>query len=441
MQFNGQDIQRVAVIGLGLTGRSCASYLISKGLTPLLVDTRIDLDISTMNEQFSMCEIVLQTLDSLDLSDYQLIVVSPGISIRQQVFIDAQHAGAMLAGDIELFAHEVNVPVIAITGSNGKTTVTTLLETMAKNSGINAVAAGNIGVPVLDVVQDKTIELFILELSSFQLETTTSLSLRAATVLNISDDHMDRYNDLADYAHAKQRIYQHCQSPVINRQDPLTHINVQNCLSFGSDKPSHEGEFGLNNGNLMHGSQVLMSCDDMAMVGQHNQLNALAAIALGSQAGIPLDKMLETLRTFVGLAHRCQLVPSKDGVIWLNDSKATNVGATLAALDGLKAHQGRLILIAGGDAKGGDLSPLIRPFEARVSHLITMGKDASLFDAIYSDAHHVKSMGDAVAMASSFVESGDIVLLSPACASIDMFKNYMERGQQFIDAVERLHDH
>ena len=441
MQFNGQDIERVAVIGLGLTGRSCASYLIAKGLTPRLIDTRLDLDISAMRRDYCGCEIMLSELACLDLSSYQLIVVSPGISIRQQVFTDAQQAGAIIAGDIELFAQEVNVPVIAITGSNGKTTVTTLLEQMAINSGVKAQAAGNIGLPVLEALQDKTIELFILELSSFQLETTSSLKLTAATVLNISDDHMDRYEGLADYAQVKRRIYQHCQTPLINRQDLLTHVQTQRSQSFGLGTPANDDEFGLCDGQLMHGSDMLIPCHEMAMVGQHNQLNALAAIALGYQVGFPLNNMLKTLRTFSGLEHRCQLVSSDDDIVWINDSKATNVGATLAALEGLKTHQGRLILIAGGDAKGTDLSPLKQQLNDLVSHLITMGKDAPLFNTIYGDAKQVNSMSDAVALAANLASAGDIVLLSPACASIDMFANYMERGQQFINEVGRLHEH
>lgn len=441
MKFNGQVINQVAVIGLGMTGRSCASYLLKQEIIPLLVDTRVGLDKGALKQDFPQCEIVLANLDDIDFSAYQLLVVSPGIAIKQAAFEKARAQGCIIAGDIELFANSVDVPVVAITGSNGKTTVTSLLEAMANASGVKAVAAGNIGVPVLDVVADKSIELFILELSSFQLETTDNLRLKAATVLNISDDHMDRYSDLNDYAQAKQRIYRHCEMPIANRQDSLTHLIDARGQSFGLDCPANNNEFGLKDGYLMQGQQPLLAVDDMAMVGQHNQLNALAAIALGKQVGLSLDAMVSTLLVFTGLAHRCQLIPSSDGIVWLNDSKATNVGATLAALDGLQTHQGNIVLIAGGDAKGGDLSPLTQSFEQQISELIVMGKDAALFSAIRSDAHHVESMQAAVKLANTFVNPGDIVLLSPACASIDMFVNYMERGQQFMDAVGRVNEH
>lgn len=440
MIINGQDIKNVAVIGLGLTGRSCASFLLKQNITPTLIDTRDNLDSDNISQEFEQAKVILGSLDNIDFSVFDMLVVSPGISINHPALIKAKNSGCLIVGDIELFAHFVKVPVIAITGSNGKTTVTSLLTEMAIQSGIKAVAAGNIGLPVLDVVLDETIELFILELSSFQLETTHNLSLIAATVLNISDDHMDRYNGLNDYALAKQRIYKHCKKALVNRQDELTLPVLTPELSFGLDEPQSNEQFGLANGYLMQGNTQLMAVDDMAMVGQHNQLNALAAIALGLQVDLPLTKMLSTLKSFSGLEHRCQKIPSDDGILWLNDSKATNVGATLAALEGLKSYQGNIIVIAGGDAKGGDLTPLKLPFETCVSELIVMGQDAPLFVSLIPSAHVCNSMADAVVLASSLAQQGDIVLLSPACASIDMFDNYMQRGQQFIDAIGRLHE-
>jgi len=445
MIINGQEIERIAVIGLGLTGRSCASFLLKQGLKPVLIDTRQHLDAKSISDEFLQSSVLLGPLESIDFSLYQMLVVSPGIAISHPALVRANQQGCQIVGDIELFAHFVTAPVIAITGSNGKTTVTSLLEQMAQADGIKAIAAGNIGVPVLDVVLDSSIELFILELSSFQLETTHTLKLVAATVLNISDDHMDRYDGLNDYAKSKQRIYNHCAMAVFNRQDDLTITDINMTpkagkISFGVDKPADENQLGLADGYLMQGENQLLNVSDMAMVGQHNQLNALAAIALGQQAGLSLKAMIDTLKTFGGLEHRCQKIASDDGVLWLNDSKATNVGATLAALEGLKSHQGKLIVIAGGDAKGGDLTPLKRPFETTVNHLIVMGKDASLFTAIASNAITCNSIEEAVIQASTFANSGDIVLLSPACASIDMFDNYMQRGQHFIDAIGSLHE-
>lgn len=440
MIINGQDIKNVAVIGLGLTGRSCASFLLKQNIVPTLIDTRTHLNADNISQEFENINVVLGDLNNIDFSSFEMLVVSPGIAISHPALIKAKENGCSIVGDIELFAHFVKVPVIAITGSNGKTTVTSLLTEMALASGVKTIAAGNIGLPVLDVVLDETIELFILELSSFQLETTHNLSLVAATVLNISDDHMDRYNGLNDYALAKQRIYKHCQKTLANRQDELTLPVLTPQLSFGLDKPKSENQFGLADGYLMQGNIPLLPVNEMAMVGQHNQLNALAAIALGLQVELPLTAMLSTLKTFNGLEHRCQKIPSNDGILWLNDSKATNVGATLAALEGLMTHQGNLIVIAGGDAKGGDLTPLKIPFEKSVSELIVMGQDAPMFSSLIPDAHVCTSMNDAVVLASSFARQGDIVLLSPACASIDMFDNYMQRGQQFIDAIGRLHE-
>ncbi len=443
MFINGQKIEHVAVIGLGLTGRSCASFLLKQNIVPTLVDTRINLNAKALSETFNNANVMLDALDNIDFSVFQILVVSPGLAISHPALVKAKEQGCLIVGDIELFAHFVKVPVIAITGSNGKTTVTSLLAEMAKESGVKAIAAGNIGLPVLDVVLDDSIELFILELSSFQLETTYNLVLKAATVLNISDDHMDRYDGLTDYALAKQRIYQHCQTPLINRQDSLTlapNIPHNLCQSFGLDKPTNMLEFGLDNGYLMQGSKKLMLASDMAIVGQHNHLNALAAIALGLQVDLPVEAMTKTLKAFGGLEHRCQKIPTNDGILWLNDSKATNVGATLAALEGLADHKGKLIVIAGGDAKGGDLTPLKIPFQKNVSELIVMGQDAALFQTINSHAHIISTINDAVVLAASFAQQGDIVLLSPACASIDMFDNYMQRGQHFIDAIGRLRE-
>lgn len=443
MFINGQEVQQVAVIGLGLTGRSCATFLIKQNIIPTLIDTRKHLDDKVISNDFNNAPVILDALDNIDFSSFQCLVVSPGLAISHPALVKAKEQGCSIIGDIELFAHFVKAPVIAITGSNGKTTVTSLLADMAKESGVKAVAAGNIGLPVLDVVLDDTIELFILELSSFQLETTHNLTLKAATVLNISDDHMDRYDGLNDYALAKQRIYQYCQTAIVNRQDNLTMASKKSTStqqSFGFDKPANLNEFGLEHGYLMQGDRQLLLTSEMAMVGRHNQLNALAAIALGLQAELSLEAMLHTLKTFDGLEHRCQKIPTNDGVLWLNDSKATNVGATLAALDGLAEHKGNLIVIAGGDAKGGDLTLLQLPFKNNVSELIVMGQDAALFQDIIPNAHITDTMSCAVQLAATYAKKGDIVLLSPACASIDMFDNYIQRGQHFIDAIGRLHE-
>ncbi len=438
MYVNGQEITNVAVIGLGLTGRSCVRFLLSQGVNVALYDTREHLDLSEISGIAPQSPVCLGKLCADKLSQHQLLLVSPGIAIEQPAIAQAKEAGALIWGDVELFAHFVKIPVIGITGSNGKTTVTTLVTQMANQAGVKALAIGNIGVPVLDGLADDSIELFVLELSSFQLETTHQLNLCAATVLNVSDDHMDRYRDLSDYADAKRRIYTNSLLNVVNRQDQLTYTEQGTCLSFGSDKPSRSTDYGLFNNALYLGENQLIQCDELAMIGQHNQLNALAALALGTQAGLSLDAMLQTLREFSGLEHRCSRVVTHDGICWLNDSKATNVGATLAALDGLADTAGELILIAGGDAKGGDLTPLKKPFEQKLAHLIVIGRDKQLFCDIYPKAHCLDTLEQAVVLAASYAKPGDTVLLSPSCASIDMFANYMARGQAFIDAVEGL---
>jgi len=437
MNLNGQEITNVAVIGLGLTGRSCVRFLQSHDVDITLYDTRASLDPAPIQALAPHCPLHLGPLMADALTGHQLLLVSPGIAIDQGAIRAAQQAGVLIWGDVELFAHFVDVPVIGITGSNGKTTVTTLLCDMASRAGVKALAIGNIGLPVLDGLMDKQVELFVLELSSFQLETTHQLKLCSATVLNISDDHMDRYQGLDDYAQAKRRIYAHSNHNVINRQDGLTHAASADDISFGIDKPTRAGDYGLNDGALYCGDLHLIDGDEMAMIGQHNQLNALAAIAIGRQAGLPLESMIDTLRHFSGLEHRCARVATSDGICWLNDSKATNVGATLAALAGLSS-QGQLIVIAGGDAKGGDLSPLAKPFAQQVAHLIVIGQDQQLFCDIYPNAQRQDTLEQAVILAASYANAGDTVLLSPSCASIDMFANYMARGQAFIDAVGGL---
>jgi len=437
MNVNGQEITNVAVIGLGLTGRSCVRFLQQQDVTITLYDTRAQLDLAPVHALAPELPVTLGALCGEQLSDHQLLLVSPGIAIDQLAISQAQKTGTLVWGDVELFAHFVKVPVLGITGSNGKTTVTTLLTEMALQENVKALAIGNIGLPVLDGLMEPGIELFVLELSSFQLETTHQLKLCAATVLNVSDDHMDRYHGLEDYAAAKRRIYAHSTLNVINRQDTLSQTNRENTVSFGTDKPNSDSEYGLCDGGLYRGIERLIDVAELAMIGQHNQLNALAALALGQQAGLAIEPMLSTLRQFSGLEHRCSQVLTNDGICWLNDSKATNVGATLAALDGLSGR-GQLIVIAGGDAKGGDLSPLVEPFSSKVCQLIVIGQDKQLFCDIYPQAQCCDTLEDAVKLAASYANAGDTVLLSPACASIDMFTNYIARGQAFIKAVEGL---
>ena len=438
MIINAQHYSKIAVLGLGLTGQSCVRFLLQQGITPTLFDTRTAFNVSTITEQFGSVALNLGTFDGVDFSQFEILLVSPGIAISHPAIKAAAKSGCLIWGDIELFGHFVQVPVIAITGSNGKTTVTTLLGEMANQAGIDAAIGGNIGIPVLDLVLDQSIELFILELSSFQLETTHQLKLIAATVLNVTDDHLDRYDDFSGYVAAKHRIFELADTIVVNRDDRLSAPSqTKKIISFGANAPVGEN-FGLVSGSLYQGAEALLNVEKLAMVGQHNQMNALAALALGQLAGLPINAMLTTLKQFSGLAHRCQQISEHRGITWLNDSKATNVGATLAALEGLSNQQGKLIVIVGGDAKGANINGLKQPFSQYVDQLIVIGRDKELFVAIYPQAIRCDDLTQAVIQANQLAQTGDTVLLSPACASLDMFKNYIERGQCFISAVEKL---
>jgi UDP-N-acetylmuramoylalanine--D-glutamate ligase len=311
---------------------------------------------------------------------------------------------------------------------------------MLQQSGINAVAAGNIGLPVLDALRQQDAKVFVLELSSFQLDSTSSLRTLASCVLNVSADHLDRYADMVAYTASKQRVYQHAGLAVYNQADPLTYpAGNADKLAISLDNANYgvtelKGQAWLN-----VAGEPLLPVSQLAITGSHNQFNALAAAALALSAGASREAISLTLRQFTGLAHRCQLVLAQKGVRWVNDSKATNIGATLAAIAGLRPDvSGKLILIAGGDAKGADLSELRPVLQRDVSHVITLGQDGAAIAALHSHATQVKDLTAAVQHAAKLAQSGDMVLLSPACASLDMFKSYAERGELFARAVKEL---
>jgi UDP-N-acetylmuramoylalanine--D-glutamate ligase len=341
----------------------------------------------------------------------------------------------------------VDKPVIAITGSNAKSTVTTLVGEMASAAGFTPGIGGNLGVPVLELLENPKFDFFVLELSSFQLESTFSLKAKVATVLNISLDHMDRYDSLASYHQVKQRVYRHAEQLVINRQDFLTHPPLAKdatVLSFGNDRPDINS-FGLvsspEGDYLAYQFKKLMPVSELLIKGKHNHVNALAALALGFAAGFDMPSMLATLRQYKGLPHRCEHVATIDGVSYINDSKGTNVGATLAALDGFSTGKENIILIAGGDAKGADFSPLIAIVKQCVRHLVLIGQDAEKIQLVLQDVtecERVSSLQHAVSKAKQYAQEGDVVLLSPACASFDMFSGFEDRGEQFIAIMEGL---
>ncbi|SIQ65251.1 UDP-N-acetylmuramoylalanine--D-glutamate ligase [Shewanella morhuae] len=428
------------VLGLGATGLSVVRYLCGKGITPLVMDSRRQPPgAETLLTSFPDVKLISGGFDCRYLVQASQIIISPGIAMYTPEVRVALDMGIEVIGDIELFAREIadRTPcVIGITGSNGKSTVTTLVGEMAREAGIAVAVGGNIGLPALDLLHENA-DLFVLELSSFQLETTHSLKCVAATCLNISEDHMDRYSDLAAYRAAKLRLYQQSRAVLFNRDDKLTiPPEPMNQNSFGLAAPECD-EWGISDGKICHGSSEIVPIAEVSLLGSHNHANLIAAMALVDFVDVSKQVMAEVARTFTGLSHRCEVVAIKNGITYVNDSKATNVGATVAAIDGLSDHLGDIILIAGGDGKGADFTPLTAAL-AKVTHLITLGRDGNKIAALKAGAIKVDSMAGAVSKATELATSGDIVLLSPACASLDMYSNFMARGDDFRGLVEQL---
>ncbi|WP_341502926.1 UDP-N-acetylmuramoyl-L-alanine--D-glutamate ligase [Gallaecimonas sp. GXIMD4217] len=424
-------MNKTAVVGLGISGVATIRWLHERGTEVVALDTRAQPPGLAELPAGVPCR--CGPLDEELLKDCQQIVLSPGLSLKTPAIAAAMAAGVEVIGDVELFARHARAPVIAITGSNGKSTVTSLVGEMARAAGVKVAVGGNIGVPVLALPEDA--ELYVLELSSFQLETTHSLHCRAATLLNLSPDHLDRYQGMADYRDAKLRIFKGCETAVYNRDDLATRP-PRGGTSFGLDVPE-AGQYGIRDGHLAKGERLLLPVSELRILGRHNQANTLAALALGEAAGLPLDAMLAALKGYQGLPHRCEWVADRGGVTWVNDSKATNLGSTEAALDGFAGHDGQILLLAGGDAKGADLSPLAGRLD-KVRRLIAFGKDGAALAALTDKAELVDSLDAAVALAARLAKPGDLVLLSPACASLDQFKSFEARGQRFRELVEAL---
>lgn len=447
MSLISTDKQRI-IVGLGVTGLSVARYLAGRDLPFAVCDTRTNPPGLDKLKRFApMADLYLGELDAQLLSSADELIVNPGIPLSTPAIQTAIQAGVKVVGDIELFARAAEAPIVAITGSNAKSTVTTLVGLMAEKAGRRVAVGGNIGTPALDLLDSKA-DLYVLELSSFQLETTEALNAEVATVLNISEDHMDRYADLGAYHLAKHRIFRGARQVVVNRDDALTRPLVADrlpCWSFGLGKPDLRG-FGLieqdGQKHLAFEFKALMPVSELKIRGAHNQANALAALALGHAVGLPVTAMLEALRDFPGLPHRCQWVGQHAGVDYYDDSKATNVGAALAAIEGFgDTLQGRQVLIAGGDGKGADFSPLCEPISRYCRAVVLLGRDADKLEQVLKShvpLQRVSSLDEAVNAAASLAQPGDAVLLSPACASLDMFANFEERGRLFAAAVGRL---
>lgn len=439
---------RRALIGIGVSGFSVARYLSKTNKEFDLFDTRqAPTGLSSFQEEFDSVSITLGEIDPESLVGYREIILSPGIDPNSAWLMKAREAGADIIGDIELFARVAKAPIVSITGSNAKSTVTTLVGKMAKCAGLNVAVGGNLGIAALDLLADD-IDLYVLELSSFQLEIVHNLSSKVACILNISADHMDRYPSMVEYHAAKQRIYKGAEHIVVNYSDVLTHALMQTgqtASSFCYDEPDLS-QYGLRlygkTTYLVKGREKLISADELKIKGKHNQVNVLSALAIGEAINLPFDAMKQASIEFEGLEHRSQTVAEKDGILWVNDSKATNVGATSAALSGLGAGK-NIVLIAGGQAKGQSFSELAPLVSRHVSQLILIGEDA---DKLQTDlAKTVPSvvavdLKAAVKTAADIADSGNIVLLSPACASFDMFTGYEQRGQMFTDYARSIND-
>ncbi|MEW9899401.1 UDP-N-acetylmuramoyl-L-alanine--D-glutamate ligase [Chitinivorax sp. PXF-14] len=450
MNYQGQQ---VVVLGAGETGLSCAKWLASHGARVRVADSRDNPpNLDALRAALPGVEILAGAFGTHTFAGCDFAVASPGVPLATPAIAAAIESGLRVVGDVELFAEAIagtKSKVIAITGANGKTTVTTLVGEMCRTAGLDTVVAGNIGLAVLDALtglNGRVPDVFVLELSSFQLETTHTLAADAAAVLNVTEDHMDRYAGMADYAAAKARIFHGAGVQVLNREDEWCRGMVQEgraAVWFGLDRAPAGQAYGLieQHGEtwLALDSQPLLAVDDMQLAGLHNAANALAALALCRAIGLDWAPLLDTLRSFKGLPHRVEFVEAVNGVAYYDDSKGTNVGATVAALNGLKQ---KAVLIAGGDGKGQDFSPL----KAAVTHacraVVLIGRDAPLIRATLADSGvpllDAADMDVAVAESAKLAQPADVVLLSPACASLDMFRNYAHRAEVFIAAVKRL---
>ncbi|WP_208612166.1 UDP-N-acetylmuramoyl-L-alanine--D-glutamate ligase [Xenorhabdus beddingii] len=434
--------KKVVIVGLGLTGLSCVDFFITRGVTPRVMDTRtvppgsdklpdgVECHTGSLNEQW--------------LLDADLIVASPGIALATPELQAAADAGIEIVGDIELFCREAIAPIVAITGSNGKSTVTTLVGEMAKEAGWQVGVGGNIGIPALELLK-KPCQLYVLELSSFQLETTYSLKAAAATVLNVTEDHMVRYpQGVSQYRAAKLRIYDQAKVCVVNEQDVLTLPESgkdSRCVSFGVDNVGVDsGEYQLDSRHqqLRVNHAPVLSTRDMRLAGQHNYTNGLAALALADAVGIPRAASLQALRTYSGLEHRFQVIHTRNGVRWVNDSKATNVGSTQAALSGLKL-EGTLYLLLGGDGKAADFTPLKPYLSGSNMRLYCFGRDGDQLARLCPEISILtETMEQAMRDIAPRLVVGDMVLLSPACASFDQFNGFEHRGHEFARLAEEL---
>lgn len=438
-----QTASKDLVVGLGATGLSIARHLRRADIDAMFFDSREQPPgIDELEKVWPDAELLLG--DVKLPAGVARIIASPGIADSHPLLKSARKKRVEIVSDIELFAREVKAPFIAVTGSNGKSTVTTLLYHMCIADGRETLAGGNLGEPALDLLDHPAPQIYVLELSSFQLQRTQKLPAAVAVLLNVSPDHLDWHADEAEYRRSKYRVYREARAAVVNRSDATARKHTGHCeqvVSFGLDTPE-EGQFGLvvEDGEtyLARGQVLLLSIRDLAMYGVHNQLNALAALAAGELIGLAVPAMLQVLVEFTGLPHRMQFVARIGAVDYINDSKATNVAAAVASVNSV---DGMMVIIAGGDAKGGDFAEFATSLEGKLRAAVLIGQDAEKIAAALDSVMPVRfatDMADAVQTAAACAESGDTVLLAPACASFDQFDNYMARGDAFCAGVEAL---
>lgn len=432
--------KHIVIIGLGLTGLSCVNFFLARGIVPRVTDTRLfPPEINQLPHEVERC---LGGINQDWLIKAMLIVISPGFSATHPALIAASKAGVEIIGDIELFVRESSAPIIAITGSNGKSTVTSLIGNMADYAGLHVGVGGNIGLPALKLLE-KRYQLYILEISSFQLETTYSLNATAATILNISKEHVNRYPlGLEQYRAAKLKVYHQAKCCVINAEDIMT-WNIfsdsnTRCITFGIDVGDyHLGEIDGKTWLMFH-SEPIIACNNMNIIGRHNYINALAALALADAIRIPRAACINALCYFIGLPHRFELVYQRNGVRWINDSKATNIYSTEAALSNIDTS-GTLHLLLGGDGKLADFSPLTKRLQKNNIRIYCFGRSApELFALNPNSSELLETMEQAMYIIAKRVMPGDLVLLSPACSSLDQFKNFEVRGEYFSQLSREL---
>ncbi|GAB3680026.1 UDP-N-acetylmuramoyl-L-alanine--D-glutamate ligase [Salinisphaera aquimarina] len=432
----------VLVIGCGLSGVSAARFASDCGARVRVIDTRSEPPgAEALAAACPSASLIVGEFQPAVLEGIDHVVVSPGVDLREPLIDQARARGLEIVGDIEWFARTVNAPVIAITGSNGKSTVTAWIGEVLQAAGLKVAVGGNFGTPALDLLADD-IDCYVLELSSFQLELTETLAPRAATVLNVSPDHIDRHGDMDRYSELKARIFRYTEVAVINDDDARVRemaTGAARRLRFGY---SADADYRLLDVEgalvLAHDDIPWLACDRLRLTGRHNYTNALAVWALADALGIDDGPIRAGLKSFAGLPHRCQTVAEINGVRWVNDSKGTNLGALMASLEGMDTP---VLLLAGGQAKGADFAPLAPLAAARARAVIVFGQDAERIATAVEEqvcVYRVATLRDAVAMAVSLAQRGDTVLLSPGCASLDQFANYAERGDAFVAAVQEL---